>query len=30
MSEPAHITFDEFIKVQLKIGKVVSAEAIPA
>jgi methionine--tRNA ligase beta chain len=32
MSEPAHenlITFDEFIKVQLKIGKVLSAEAIP-
>lgn len=31
MSEPAQenlITFDEFIKVQLKIGKVVSAEAI--
>lgn len=29
MSEQAHITFDEFLKVQLKIGKVVSAEAIP-
>lgn len=32
MSEPAQenlITFDEFIKVQLKIGKVLSTEAIP-
>ena len=29
MSEQAHITFDEFIKVQLKIGKVVGAEAMP-
>ncbi len=30
MSEPAQqITFDEFIKVKLQIGKVVSAEPIP-
>ena len=32
MSEPAQenlITFDEFIKIQLKIGKVLTAEAIP-
>ncbi|MEO9295904.1 MAG: methionine--tRNA ligase [Nitrososphaera sp.] len=33
MSEPAQeknlITFDEFIKVQLRIGKVLSAELIP-
>jgi tRNA-binding protein len=33
MSEPApakqHITFEEFSKVQLKIGKVIQAESIP-
>lgn len=30
MSEPAqYITFDEFMKVKLQIGKVVSAEPIP-
>lgn len=30
MSEPAqHITFDEFMKVKLQVGKVVGAEPIP-
>lgn len=30
MSEPAqYITFDEFMKVKLQVGKVISAESIP-
>ncbi len=29
MSEQGKITFDEFAKVQLKVGRVVSAEVIP-